>query len=66
MPPNPLYIGDRVYIATYRKRFVVIDEDTNDMWAKEYFKDEPEARGFITANEFVLTTEEIKPWKPIN
>jgi hypothetical protein len=63
---NPLYIGDEVYIGTYRKRFVVIANDTRELWAKEYFKTEDEARGFIKLNGFILITDEIKPWRPID
>ena len=63
---NPLYIGTHVYIGTYRKRYVVIDNESQEMWAKEYFKTEGEARGFIEVNGFVLIMEEIKPWRSLD
>lgn len=43
-----------VYIDTKRKRFVIIDFATRQMWAKEYFQTEQEAKDFCRANGFIV------------
>jgi len=61
---NPLYIGTKVHIGIYRKRYVVIDDKSGQMWANEYFKTLDDVYGFIKVNELVLTKMEINNWKP--
>jgi hypothetical protein len=58
------YSNDDVYIGSYRKRYVIISNLLEELWAKEYFKTEEQARAFIIANKLKLTTEFINPWKP--
>ncbi len=62
---NPLYIGTKVYIAIYRKRYVLIDVKSNQRWSNDYHKTIEDAMWMIQANEFVLTTKEITIWKPL-
>ncbi len=53
--------GD-VYLGLYRKKIVVLDKDTNTLWANEYFKDENEALQFCQDNYLTLSGNEIVQW----
>lgn len=53
-----------VFIAhPYRKKYVVVDEKTNSLWANEYFTTEEEAKEFIKQNGLNLVKEDVQPFK---
>lgn len=58
---NPLYVGQKVYIGFYRKRFVIVGH-TNELWANEFFKTKDDAIGFAKSNKLKLISEDVVEW----
>lgn len=48
------FAGTEVYIDIKRKRFVVMDYKSREMWAKEYFTTETQAKSFCDGNGFIV------------
>lgn len=59
---NPLYVGQKVYLGFYRKRFVVVDEGSHQLWANEFFKTKEDVLGFVKSNKFKLVSDDVVEW----
>jgi hypothetical protein len=56
----------KVYIKPYRNQYILIDQETGNKWANEFFKTRTEAVSFIKQNKLTLTAPPRikKPSKP--